>query len=155
MRIYPLSAAAYAAAANRTANSTTGPQPNTTAATAPTSSSSTKHSLSFHFTPSLFQLPATATDRYMQVRNITLHQLPQIHEHAAGAVTAAAPAPAPGSSKNSTGSGGRRLLQAGFADESGSLSKATDPGIWTVLLHSVNRCVVDSVHNCAGLRSTR
>jgi hypothetical protein len=43
------------------------------------------HSLSFGYVPSWFQLPADAQDKFMQVQNVTLAQLPQLPGSAGGA----------------------------------------------------------------------
>lgn len=88
--------------------------------------SSLVHSLSFGYTPGLIQLPADATDRYFQVRNITLQQLPQA-QTSQGAVAA--------------GSGRRRLQQAAAGGSNmASLPATIPPEHLTILLWPFNRC---------------
>lgn len=71
--------------------------------------------LSFGYVPSLFQLPLDASDKFLQMQNITLRQLPQM---------------AP--SRNLRGRLMRRLLQRQNSD-------ALPIGIWTILLWPFRR----------------
>lgn len=84
-------------------------------------SDSTMYTLSFNYTPDLFLIPPEAPERYLQVRNITLRQLPQLQR--------------PSNSSNDSSSA-RRLLQSGGV---AALPFTTDPGVWTILLWSFNR----------------
>lgn len=74
--------------------------------------------LSFGYVPSLFQLPIDASDKFLQMQNITLRQLPQM---------------AP--SRNLRGRLMRRLLQQR------QNSDALPIGIWTILLWPFRRWV--------------
>jgi hypothetical protein len=91
----------------------------------------TLHSLSFQFTSGLIQLPVDAPERYLQIRNITLWQLPQAHaphgDHQNGYV-----------GRNHS----RRLMQASSLPVVGGLAAMpvdAHPGLFTILLWAFNR----------------
>jgi hypothetical protein len=73
--------------------------------------------LSFGYLPRVFQLPADAQDKFLQIQNVTLMQLPQMGQAAAQ----------PGGLR-----GLRRLLE----------NPSPPAGIWTMLLWPVRRWVV-------------
>lgn len=75
----------------------------------------TVNSLSFGYVPNWFQLPTDAQDKFMQVQNVTLAQLPQLPGSGGGA-----------------GSQGRSLKDLPGV--------SSPPGVWTVLLWPWQRC---------------
>ena len=72
------------------------------------------YALSFGYVPSMFQLPVSAQDKFVQIQNITLNELPQM---------------APGRALR----GFRRRLQQRQLDDSVPI------GIWTILLWPFRR----------------
>lgn len=93
----------------------------------------TVNTLSFQYTEGLINLPADAPDRYFQIRNITLRQLPQAHGMHRD-----------GSGRHSHGvERGRRLMQEPAPPVMGGLAAMpsdTHPGVFTMLLWPLNRC---------------
>lgn len=81
------------------------------------------YSLSFGYMPDLFQLPADAQDKFLQIQNITLAQLPQAAR-----------------SQAAVRGVGRRLLQQ--QQQRMPPGQDSSPvGIWTILLWPIKRCV--------------
>ena len=96
--------------------------------------SNSTYTLAFQYTPGLIQLPAGVADKYFQVVNITLQQLPQARTQTQ--ITTA------------NGSRGRQLLQAA-GPAAGSVeasSNGIDPGVLTILLWPFNRYVAHTRH---------
>jgi len=124
MRSYPLSAAVPGGTGlftNSSVQNVTDSHTSQVAAVTAQLSGTTMYTLSFHYTPDLFQIPPEAPERYLQVRNITLRHLPQLK--------------GPSNSSNDSSST-RRLLQAGGV---AALPFSTDPGVWTIMLWPFNR----------------
>lgn len=126
MRSYPLAAAVPAARAR-------GPEPAAllpVGPTLPAASGNAVHTLSFQYTPGLIQLPVDAPDRYLQIRNITLRQLPQ------------ARAPHGPGEGRSAQNNSRRLMQAAPPPVVGGLAAMpadAHSGLFTILLWAFNR----------------
>lgn len=74
------------------------------------------YSVSFGYLPSLFQLPVDAQDKYLQIQNVTLLQLPQM--------------------ARGRGSTGRRLMQQQQQQRGAGASPI---GIWTIMLWGFRR----------------
>jgi len=73
------------------------------------------YAVSFGYLPSLFQLPVDAQDKYLQIQNVTLLQLPQM--------------------ARGRGLAGRRLLQ----QQQQRGADASPIGIWTIMLWGFRR----------------
>jgi hypothetical protein len=114
-----------AAAANRTQ-----PLPLAAVPIAAPSPPASVYSFGFKYTVGLIQIPPDAPDRYFQVRNATLWQLPQ----------------ADGPSALSTAGSTRRLLQEGTAAAAGNMLPTAMPSaVFTILLWPFNRCAAVAV----------
>lgn len=108
------------------------PAPANDSSSAPTAAARV-YSLGFQYTVGLINIPADAPDRYFQVRNATLWQLPQGRT------------PSGHSGAGST----RRLLQEAAAPAAGStvsLPTALPSGAFTILLWPFNRWAVLRLH---------
>ena len=101
-----------------TSSSATTPAATSPAAPSPAPPGPELHSLSFGYVPSFFDLPADAQDKYVQIQNVTLAQLPQ----------------QPATADDSAGGRAGRLLRQ--ASASGA---AAPPGVWAVLLWPFRR----------------
>lgn len=121
MRQYPLTAAPPPASGNQSQ------LPSPAELISDPAAAGRGYALGFQYVPALITIPADAPDRYFQVRNITLWQLPQAHTGSAS--------PAAGGSR-------RRLVQAG-AHAAGAASAGFLPampaGVFTILLWPFNR----------------
>lgn len=85
------------------------------------------YALGFQYTAGLIQLPPGAGERYFQIRNITLHQLPQARADQVRA---------------SGSSSARRLMQGAATPARTMASVAANtlpPGSMTILLWAFNR----------------
>lgn len=133
MRNHPLSAAvpgvAAAPAGNSNSNLASEAQDDRAAhVVAHASRSSSVHTLSFNYRPGLFHLPAQSPDKYLQIRNITLRQLPQLLTPNSGAR---------GSSSSGNGNGSHRRLQQ--QQQASSVADGASAGVWTMLLWPFDR----------------
>lgn len=132
MRQYPLTPAAAAAPPPASANQSQLPSPAELIPDPASALAGRVYSLGFQYVPGLITIPADAPDRYFQVRNITLWQLPQAHTQAGSASLAGA-----------AGGSRRRLVQAGApaagAGGAVSLPDMMPTGVFTIMLWPFNR----------------